>query len=75
MSNKKYLEQYRAYMFELTTIDAVLDKQLEVTLAFEGSKIDEIEYNYKMKALEILESQLRETEVQKQRYLNAGQVI
>jgi len=74
MNNKKYLEQHRVYMFELTTVDAVLNKQLEVTLAFEGNKIDEIEYNDRMKALLILEQQHTEAEARRARWVNAGQV-
>ena len=75
MDNKQYLDFHRQYMMELPTVDAVLDKQLEVTLAFECGKIEEIEYKTRMKALECLENQLRQTEEQGVRWLNCGQIL
>jgi len=70
----QYLDQYTAYMFELPTVEAVQDKQLEVTMAFEGGKMDSIVYNDKMKALLILEKQHTEAEARRARWVNAGQV-
>jgi len=71
----QYLDQYTAYMFELPTVEAVQDKQLEVTMAFEGGKIDEMVYNDKMKALLILEQQHTEAEARRARWVNAGQKV
>ncbi len=75
MNNKQYLDYHRQYMMELPTTDAVLDKQLEITLAFESGKMEEMEYNIKMNALEILEGQMKQTEEQRVRWLNAGQIL
>ena len=71
--SSQYLDQYTAYMFELPTVEAVQDKQLEVTMAFESGKIDEMMYNDKMKALLILEQQHTEAEARCARWVNAGQ--
>jgi len=70
----QYLDQYTAYMFELPTVEAVQDKQLEVTMAFESGKMDTMVYNDKMKALLILEQQHTDTEARRARWVNAGQV-
>jgi len=71
----QYLDQYTAYMFELPTVEAVQDKQLEVTMAFESGKLDEMVYNDKMKALLILEQQHADTEARRARWVNAGQEV
>lgn len=75
MDNKQYLDYHRQYMLSLKDLPAVIAKQKEVIDALERGDIEDIEYNIKMQALTKLESQLQETEAQKQRWINCGQVM